>query len=140
MLVISKAPIVEEYSNLTTKEKRAQRKAKTRKVTDKLKGGYTRFKDAGGLPVIENLLGLSAAPAAELAQKTPVLGQEDLAAAQLPPQDDKGMGGKKGLSTGQKWAIGLGVAAVLGVVGYFVWKKYSGTSGKSGKAKPAIVK
>ncbi len=133
MLVISKAPIVEEeFSNLTQEQRRARRKQRSRKATETFKGGYSRFKEAGGLPVIENLLGLSAAPPSDLAAQTPVLGKEDLA-TQLPV-DDGGKGARKQLTKGQKWAIGLGVAAVLGVVGYYVWKKYSGTSGKATKA------
>lgn len=134
MLVISKAPIVEEqFSNLTKEERQARRKRRSKKATETFKGGYTRFKEAGGLPVIENLLGLTAAPAADLAAQTPVIGDKDLAGGKLP-QDDLGQGTKKGLTSGQKWAIGIGVAAVIGVAGYFLYKKYSGTSGKKSKA------
>jgi hypothetical protein len=131
MLVISKAPIVEEHSNLTAEQRKARRRQRSKKATDTFKGGYSRFKEAGGLPVIENLLGLGAAPPADLAQKTPVLGNDELASKL--PIDDGGMKGKKGLSKTQKWMIGIGVAAVLGVAGYYIYKRYAGSMGKSGK-------
>jgi hypothetical protein len=55
MLVTTSAPIVEENSNANGKRQKGQFK---QKATDTFKKGYTRVKEAGALPVIENLLGL----------------------------------------------------------------------------------
>ena len=56
MLVTTSAPIVEENSNANGKRNKGQFK---KKATDTFKRGYTRVKEAGALPVIENLLGLN---------------------------------------------------------------------------------
>jgi hypothetical protein len=56
MLVTTSAPIVEETSNANGKRQKGQFK---QKASDTFKKGYTRVKEAGALPVIENLLGLN---------------------------------------------------------------------------------
>jgi hypothetical protein len=55
MIVKTNAPILEESSNVSGKKKGTFGK----KATEKFKSGYGKVKEAGGLPVIENLLGLS---------------------------------------------------------------------------------
>jgi hypothetical protein len=55
MLVTTSAPIVEENSNANGKRQKGQFK---QKASDTFKRGYSRVKEAGALPVIENLLGL----------------------------------------------------------------------------------
>ena len=56
MLVTTSAPIVEENSNANGKRQKGQFK---QKASDTFKRGYSRVKEAGALPVIENLLGLN---------------------------------------------------------------------------------
>jgi hypothetical protein len=53
------------------------------------------------------------------------LGKEDKGAIALAGTLSK-KGAKKGMSTGAKIAIGVGAAAVLGVVGYLIYKKVKG--------------
>ena len=54
---MTKAPIIEEVSSANGKK---GKRKKSGKVSDSLKRGYSRLKEAGGVPVIENLLGIGA--------------------------------------------------------------------------------
>jgi hypothetical protein len=108
MLVTTSAPIVEETSNANGKKKKGAFK---KKASETFKKGYTRVKEAGALPVIENLLGLN--------QGTPTATGTDFMPPPPPPPAPTGM------STTTKVVIGvLVVGAIVG--GYLYFKKSKG--------------
>lgn len=105
MLVTTNAPIVEETSSANGKKRKKGQFGK--QATEKFKSGYSRLKEAGGLPVIENLLGLNQGT-------TPNAMATDFMPPPPPPPPT-------GMSTTTKIVIGVLVAgAVAGAIYYFV--------------------
>lgn len=118
MLVMTKAPIIEEMSSANGKKKKTK---KNRKFGENLKKGYGKLRDAGGVAVIENLLGVGAVDP-NLASQTPIDGgTQDL---NLPPTD--GEKDKKPMSKTTKivlWTVGI--VAVAGL-SYYLYTKNKG--------------
>jgi len=116
MLVTTNAPIYEENSNVSGKKK--QRTGKFRKkVATGFQKGYAKVKEAGALPVIENLLGLNTGSG------TTEMG------ANLPTQTEEVIAPKT-MSTTTKVVIGvLVLGAVVGAYFYF---------NKTAKGKPSV--
>ena len=118
MLVKTNAPIYEENSNANGKKKPRTGKFR-KKLATGFQKGYAKVKEAGALPVIENLLGLGAVSGtiptgADLPSGTPI---------ETPPT---------GMSTTTKVVIGvLVLGAVIGAVYYF-------NKNKSVKGKPSV--
>jgi hypothetical protein len=117
MLVTTSAPIVEENSNANGKRQKGQFK---KKATDTFKRGYTRVKEAGALPVIENLLGLNQGAT------TPTGTGNFLPPTDTPPPPPTGM------STTTKVVIGVLVLGAI-VGGYYYFTKGKGKKGTTKK-------
>lgn len=128
MLIMTKAPIIEEMSSANGKKKRKKRSGKFGK---NLKQGYSRLRDAGGVSVIENLLGVGALDP-NLASETPVGGgaSQEL---NLPLTDEKLNDKPKTPMTKTTkivlWSVGI--LAVAGLSYYF----YTKSKGKVSSAK-----
>jgi hypothetical protein len=115
MLVTTNAPIIEEQSNASGKKKKG---TFGKNVTEKFKSGYGKFKEAGGLPVVENLLKLNTG--------TPV----DNTGLNTPPPPPPPP--PTGMSTTTKVVIGvLVVGAIAGA--YYYFSKGKGKGKKSSK-------
>ena len=106
MLVTTNAPIVEETSSANGNRRRTRGQFGKR-ATEKFRKGYGRIKEAGALPVIENLLGLN--------QGTSTPNTTDLMPPPPPPPPPT-----KKMSTTTKIVIGVLVAgAIAGAIYYF---------------------
>jgi hypothetical protein len=116
MLVTTSAPIVEETSNANGKRKKGQFKTK---ATNTFKKGYTRVKEAGALPVIENLLGLNQGT-------TPTGATDNFLPPPPPPPPTPTM------STTTKVVIGVLVLGAI-VGGYYYFSKGKGKKGSTKK-------
>jgi hypothetical protein len=107
MLVTTNAPIVEESSSANGKRRTRQKGQFGKQATEKFRSGYTRLKEAGGLPVIENLLGLG--------QGTTTNTEANFMPPPPPPPPPP-----TGMSTTTKVVIGvLVVGAIAGAIYYF---------------------
>jgi hypothetical protein len=119
MLVTTSRPIYEENSNANGKKKPRTGKFR-KKLATGFQKGYAKVKEAGALPVIENLLGLgmgsgTTPTGADLPSSTPI---------DTPPPTT--------MSTTTKVVIGvLVLGAVVGAVYYF-------NKNKSVKGKPSV--
>lgn len=122
MLVTTNAPIVEETSSANGRKKRTRKKSEFgQKATEKLKQGYSRVKEAGGLPVIENLLGLNQGA---IQSNT---GTIDAMTPPPPPPPQT-----TGMSKNTKIFIGvLVVGAIAGAIYYFTKVKGKKAKGSS---------
>lgn len=109
MLVMTSAPIIEETSSANGK-----RKQNAKKVGNSFKRGYSRLKEAGGVPVIENLLGIGTLPDPNSA---PVVGAGLPDQNPIIPTDETPK--KEGLSKTTK--IVLWSVAGLAVVGLGIY-------------------
>ena len=117
MNVITNRPIIDGensqndyYSNAggkTPKKKRTGEFGKNLK--EKTQKGYVRLKEAGGIPVIEKLLGL--APS-ETVIETP-------SGTDITMTND----GKAPMTTTKKVLIGVGIAGAIGLIWYFGFHK-----------------
>lgn len=120
MLVTTSRPIYEENSNANGKKKPRTGKFR-KKLATGFQKGYAKVKEAGALPVIENLLGLGMGSGnmptgADLPSGTPI---------DTPPPPTT-------MSTTTKVVIGvLVLGAVIGAVYYF-------NKNKSVKGKPSV--
>ena len=100
MFITTNAPIIEEQSNAVGKKKAFK------KAGEKIKGGFTKFTQAGGLGVIENLLNPQGNMGANM-------GTTNV----LPPPPPEPV--KTGMSTTTKVIIGvLVVGAIAGAIYY----------------------
>lgn len=105
MIVKTNAPILEDSSNASGKGKKG---AFGKMATEKFKGGYGRLKEAGALPVIENLLGLGQKPQNVVTDPNLMLPP----VVETPPPT--------GMSTTTKVVIGVVVVgAIVGAYMYF---------------------
>ena len=118
MLVTTSRPIYEENSNANGKKKPRTGKFR-KKLATGFQKGYSKVKEAGAFPVIENLLGLGSG--------TTQMGADLPNATEIPtPQQTTTM------STTTKVVIGvLVLGAVVGAVYYF-------NKNKSVKGKPSV--
>jgi hypothetical protein len=115
MLVTTSAPIVEENSNANGKR---QKSGRGKRASEIFKQGYSRVREAGALPVIENLLGLS--PSGQNQG-----GQNFTPPPPPPPPPPTGM------SNTTKIVVGVVVlGAVIGAVYYFTKVKGKKTTVK----------
>jgi len=131
MLVMTKAPIIEEVSSANG---RKGKRAKSGRVSDSLKRGYSRLRDAGGIATIENLLGVGTLDP-NLATRTPVSGggsqDNDMPPPPPPPPNDT----KKPMTKTTKivlWSVGI--LAVAGI-SYYLYKRSKGGKVPSAKNK-----
>jgi len=116
MNVITSRPIIDGdttmIDNFSNAGGKADKKKRRKEVGKKIKEGgnkaYVRLKEAGAIPVIENLLGLqpSNPPTTE-----PTDGNI------LPPTEPTPM------STTKKVLIGVGIAGAIGLIWYFGFRK-----------------
>lgn len=129
MLVMTKAPIIEEVSSANG---RKGKRAKSGKVSDSLKKGYTRLKEAGGVPVIENLLGIGAVGA----NMPPVDGNLLITDPNADKKPDADADKKpEGMSKTTKIVlISVGVLAIAGIA-YYLYAR-----SKGGKVSSATIK
>lgn len=92
------------------------KKVRSGKFKEKLQGGYTKVKEAGGLSFLENVLGLN-----QQAQNQGTTQDNQLPDANLNVQV------KQPMSNTTKILIGVGVAGAVGLaVWYFGFRKKSG--------------
>lgn len=99
----------DDYSNAGGKKPKKKRTGEFGKnVREKTQKGYIRLKEAGGIPVIENLLGLT--PSQTVVESTNLDIQ--------PPSDTK-----PPMSTTKKVLIGVGIAGAIGLIWYFGFRK-----------------
>jgi hypothetical protein len=99
----------DDYSNAGGKKPKKKRTGEFGKnVREKTQKGYIRLKEAGGIPVIENLLGLT--PSQTVVESTNLDIQ--------PPSDTK-----PPMSTTNKILIGVGIAGAIGLIWYFGFRK-----------------
>jgi len=92
------------------------KKPRSGKFKEKLQGGYTRVKEAGGLGFLENILGLN-----QQAQN-----QGTTQGNQLP-DENLNIKVKEPMSNTTKILIGVGVAGAIGLaVWYFGFRKKNG--------------
>ena len=119
MLVTTSAPIYEENSNADGKKKPRTGKFR-KKIAKGFQKGYTKVKEAGAFPVIENLLGLNMGSG-----NTPTGADLPSATAIETPQTT-------GMSKTTKIVIGvIVVGAIVGAFYYF-------NKNKSVKGKPSV--
>ena len=126
---MTKAPIIEEVSSANGKK---GKRKKSGKVSDSLKRGYSRLKEAGGVPVIENLLGIGAVGA-----NVPVDGGNFQTQTQTDEKlPDLDLNKKpEGMSKTTKIVlISVGVLAVAGI-SYYLYKNSKGGKVSSAKIK-----
>jgi hypothetical protein len=98
------------YSNARGKRTKRKRKGQFGKnLRDTTQRGYVRFKEAGGIPVVENLLGL--APSQTMVDSP--------AGTDFPITDNT----KPPMTTTKKVLIGLGIASAIGLIWYFGFRK-----------------
>ena len=115
MNVITSRPIIDGDSAMIDSFSNAggktDRKKRRKEVGKKIKEGgnkaYVRLKEAGALPVIENLLGL------QPTQTT----TEVIDGNVLPPTENPPM------STTKKVLIGVGIVGAIGLIWYFGFRK-----------------
>lgn len=99
----------DDYSNAGGKKPKKKRTGEFGKnVREKTQKGYIRLKEAGGIPVIENLLGLT--PSQTVVESTNLDIQ--------PPSETKAP-----MSTTKKVLIGVGIAGAIGLIWYFGFRK-----------------
>lgn len=99
----------DDYSNAGGKKPKKKRTGEFGKnVREKTQKGYIRLKEAGGIPVIENLLGLT--PSQTVVESTNLDIQ--------PPTDTK-----PPMSPTKKVLIGVGIAGAIGLIWYFGFRK-----------------
>ena len=92
------------------------KKVRSGKFKEKLQGGYTKVKEAGGLSFLENILGLN-----QQSQNQGTIQGNQLPDANLNVQV------KQPMSNTTKILIGVGVAGAVGLaVWYFGFRKKSG--------------
>ena len=92
------------------------KKVRSGKFKEKLQGGYTKVKEAGGLSFLENILGLN-----QQSQNQGTIQGNQLTDANLNVQV------KQPMSNTTKILIGVGVAGAVGLaVWYFGFRKKSG--------------
>lgn len=97
------------YSNAGGKRTKRKRTGELGKnIREKTQKGYTRLKEAGGIPVIENLLGLT--PSQTVVESTNL---------DIQPQPET----KPPMSTTKKVLIGVGIAGAIGLIWYFGFRK-----------------
>lgn len=123
IFVISKAPVIEEETSSANGKKTTKRKLLKPATKKKIKTGYGKFRDAGGVSFIENILGVGANEGGngEMPTGDPSLGDGGVNA---------GDGTKPPMSTTTKVVIGVAVAAVVGGIIYYVVKNKSAKSAK----------
>jgi len=122
MLVITKNPIqVEEETSFASGRRKKSagdqqaKKARRKQFGSKVKNALGKFRDAGGLSTVENLLLGTPQPQFDPSQD-PSLNQGAL--TDLNARQDVGAP----MSTTTKVLIGVAVAAVLGFIGYSIYK------------------
>lgn len=116
MLIKTTNPIYEEQSSAEGKKKKKTGKFR-KKLASGFQKGYTKVKEAGALPVIENLLGLNT-------------GSGTTATDGFPTPTPTETPAPTGMSTTTKVVIGvLVLGAVVGAVYYF---------NKSAKGKSSV--
>jgi hypothetical protein len=131
MLVMTKAPIIEEVSSANGKK---GKRAKSGKVADSFRRGYSRLKDAGGIATIENLLGVGTLDP-NLATQTPVGGGGSQNMDTPPPPPPPPIDEKKPLTKTTKLVLwSVGILAVAGI-SYYLY-----TRSKGGKVSSAKIK
>lgn len=116
MNVITSRPIidgetsrVDEFSNARGKRTKRQRTGNLgKKVKEGGNRAYVRLKEAGALPVIENLLGLA-----------PTQVQNQITDENFTPSPTE----KAPMSTTTKVLIGVGIAGTIGLIWYFGFYK-----------------
>jgi hypothetical protein len=111
MFITTNAPIIEEQSNAVGKKKAFK------KAGEKIKGGFTKFTQAGGLGVIENLLNPQGNMGANM-------GTTNV----LPPPPPEPV--KTGMSTTTKVIIGV---LVIGAIAGAIYYSKKGKGAKSSK-------
>lgn len=108
MLVTTNAPIIEETSSANGRRSKRRKGDFGTKAKTTAERGYTRLKEAGALPVIENLLGLNKG-------NTITVASEQFMPPPPPPPPTK-----EPMSTTKKVIIGvLIVGAIAGAYYYF---------------------
>lgn len=116
MLVTTSAPIIEETSNLEGNKRTGKFR---KKAGEKFRSGYGKLKEAGALPVIENLLKLNTATGSG------TIPNENL----LPPTQQPLDTPPPPMSTTKKVVIAVLILGAIGGAYYYFTK-----SGKKGKA------
>ena len=115
MFITTNAPIIEEQSNAVGKKKAFK------KAGEKIKGGFTKFTQAGGLGVIENLLNPQGSQGTNMGENQQQQQQQQQQVQELPP---------KGMSTTTKVIIGV---LVVGAIGGAIYYSKKGKGAKSSK-------
>lgn len=136
MNVITNRQIIEEYSNGSGKKKNTDKKFTRKKIGSKLKGAGTKFRDAGGISFLENLL-LGNKQEQTYGGGTEGGGTQteaQILAEQKRLEDLKKV--KEPMKTSTKIIIGVAVAGVLGFIIYKIAKSKKTTS----KVKPTVSK
>jgi hypothetical protein len=130
MNVITNRQIIEEHSNGSGQAK--PKKFTRKKIGAKLKSAGTKFRDAGGVSLLENLLLGNKQETETGGGYTPT--QAEIEAEKRKQAElDKA---NTGMKTSTKIIIGVAVAGVLGFIIYKMSKSGKTTS----KVKPTIAK
>lgn len=116
MLVTTSAPIIEETSNAEGDKKTGKFR---KKAGEKFRSGYGKLKEAGALPVIENLLKLNTGSGTNLPN-------ENILPPPPPPPTEP-----TGMSTTSK--VFIGVLIVGAIAGAYYYFNKSGKTGKTAK-------
>ena len=124
MLVTTSAPIIEETSSANGKKKSGTFK---RKAGDTFRRGYSQLKEAGGLPVIENLLKLNTGTG----MGTGTIPNENL----LPPVEQPLDTTKPPMSTTKKVVIAVLILGAIGGAYYYFNKSTKGATKGAKKSK-----